>query len=102
MSKSHNTLRNVVGANAPPPSLHPACSALVLDSEWTYNRTGETMRVLYWEKGEVFFRKVRGPDGLVGQTFRLDYERFLAAYTPNDQAEAQCPGKKEPNETKSN
>lgn len=60
------------------------CSALVLDSEWTYNRTGETMRVLYWEKGVVFFRKVRGLDGLVGQTFRLDRERFLAAYTPND------------------
>jgi len=34
MSKTHNTLRNVVGASAPPPSLHPAGSARSLFEQW--------------------------------------------------------------------
>jgi hypothetical protein len=55
---------------------------LRLDSEWAHRLTGETMRVLYWERGEVLFRKLRGADGLVGPTFRLKLARFLSAYTP--------------------
>ena len=58
------------------------CLALefVLDSEWTYRRTGETYRLLYWERDFVLIRKVRGPDGLVGQVVKISPAQFRECY----------------------
>lgn len=60
-------------------------STLVLDSDWTYNRTGETYRLLYWGSDFVLIRKVRGPDGLdglVGQVVKIWPSKFRECYTP--------------------
>lgn len=54
--------------------------AFVLDSEWTYCRTGETYRLLYWERDMVLIRKVRGFDGLVGPVRKLPQDTFRACY----------------------
>jgi hypothetical protein len=58
-------------------------SDFVLDSDWTYRRTGETYRLLYWERTFVLIRKVRDLYGLVGQVVKIPPEQFRDCYTPN-------------------
>lgn len=55
---------------------------LILDSDWIYSRTGETYRLLHWETDFVVIRKVRGVEGLVGETFQISADRFRAGYIP--------------------
>ena len=94
MSKSHNTLRNVVGANAPPPSLHPACSATprtqlireLLDSriaknerEWCAAHEIEDMLAFIREQVELWDN-----DGDSGFPLYEHGKRILARYpSPN-------------------
>ena len=71
------------------------CSAFVLDSDWTYHRTGETYRLLYWERDFVLLRKVRGLDGLVGEVVKISPAQFRECYTLN--APAHRPAREQPN-----